>query len=253
MIQKNIKATTIIFLIINLGVAAILGSRMVFVSSVLTAVLIFIIFARKNIKFYINLFLMSLLAVVVSYNLLNILTFMNETLGKIGIKSRNLYMFINQVKGGFENSIVLSGRENIYPVISEYLKENTIFPSGFGVARKLTNEVYYHAHNFLLEIILIFGIIGCLVILVAALLKLKVLIKNIDFSENRIMLHILTVLLISFFFRSLTGTYFMTDGIFLFCLGIFVSVSNKEERILFSSDVIKKHWTKMVKKFSNEK
>ncbi|WP_191560020.1 oligosaccharide repeat unit polymerase [Metabacillus idriensis] len=227
--QKSKNVKMIIYLLVNIGVLAILGSRMVLVASLITIIFTFILFSnKKNIKFYLNLILISIIGLIVSQNLLNILIYLNNTIADFGIRSRNLSMFITQLSGRSDDSIILSGRDNIYPVISQYLFENGIRPSGFSVARKLTNGMYYHSHNFFMELLLIFGLLGVILILITVIVKICILLKVKNMKDNKLMLQFLLIFLVSFLIRSLTGTYFVTDVIFLVCLGIFLSISLKE-------------------------
>ncbi len=147
-------------------------------------------------------------------------------IARFGIRSRNLNLFISQLSGK-DTSEFLSGRDSIYPVVLEYLRGNGAFPSGFGVARKLTNGLYYHSHNFFLEMILILGFLGFAILIGCFFIKMQVLFKNRKHKNNKMMLEFIVILLSSFVVRSLTGTYFVTDVVFLTFLGIMLSIDNK--------------------------
>ncbi|UTT43519.1 O-antigen ligase family protein [Exiguobacterium aurantiacum] len=210
---------------INLIILGILGSRMVFIASILSIFVIFLVFSSKRkLSYYIKIFSVAFASLLVFTNLLSLLTALNVSLTNRGINSRNLSLFIQQLQGTATNDSILSGRQEIYPVVIEYIKENGFFPSGFGVARTLTQGKYYHSHNFLTEMILIFGLIG--LVLVGALIffqiyknknRLKVLSKSTE-------LKVALVLLSSFLFRSITGTHFVTDVIFLISIAILLNL-----------------------------
>ncbi|KGI86327.1 hypothetical protein JY98_08825 [Exiguobacterium mexicanum] len=211
--------------VVNLMILGILGSRMVFVSSILSIFVIFLVFSsKKKLSYYIKLFSVVFASLIVFTNLLGLLNALNVSLMNRGINSRNLSLFIQQLQGTATSDSILSGRQEIYPVVIEYIKENGFFPSGFGVARTLTQGKYYHSHNFITEMILIFGFFG-LVLLGALILfqiyknknRLKILAKSTDMK-------VALVLLSSFLFRSITGTHFVTDVIFLISIAILLSL-----------------------------
>ncbi|MGP4064075.1 O-antigen polymerase [Oceanobacillus sp. M65] len=229
-IKKRRNIVMILYLITNVFVLAILGSRMVLVATVFTSLCTYFLLANKrSIKFYINTIIFFGLGLLISQNLISILIYINDTISSYGLRSRNLSMFIAQLSGSYDDfEMFLSGRDSIYPVVIEYLLEKGVFPSGFGVARNLTNGAYYHSHNFLMELMLIFGLFGFILILGVFGKKLITLFKARYNQENSIMFNLLGVLMVSFLMRSLTGTHFVTDVIFLFCLGVILSIKNSE-------------------------
>ncbi|MBM7606287.1 O-antigen ligase [Metabacillus crassostreae] len=218
------------YLTINILVVAILGSRLVLISSLVTSLFTYLLLSnKKNAKFYFNISLISIIVLLIFQNLIAVLNYINNIILSLGLNSRNLSMFIAQLSGRYDNSTIVSGRDNIYPIIIEYLIDNGFFPSGFGVARTLTNGAYYHAHNFLLELLLIFGFFGLIIILYYFFVKIRILIKFKNFHENRIILDFLLLFLVSYMVRSLMGTYFVKDVIFLIFLAIIFSI--KKEKI----------------------
>lgn len=226
MSSKRKSFIMLLYLSINILVVAILGSRLVLISSLFTSLFTYLLLSnKKSSKFYINVSLISIIGYLIIQNLINVLNFINNIIVNFGLNSRNLSMFIAQLSGRYDNSTIVSGRDNIYPVIIEYLIDNGFFPSGFGVARNLTNGAYYHAHNFLMELLLIFGLFGLILIVYYFILKIRILIKFKNLHENRIMLEFLLLFLVSYLIRSIMGTYFVTDVIFLTFLGIIFSIN----------------------------
>lgn len=224
--KRNI--TLIFIIIINILVLLILGSRMVLIASMVTSIFTFIILSnKKSIKFYFISLVIGTVSIFIINNLMEIMISINNLISGFGLRSRNLNLFISQLEGRLADTAVLSGRDNIYPIVIQFINENGIFPSGFGVVRKLTNGDYYHSHNFFLEMILIFGFTGVLIFLGLFIYKIILLIIKRYSQENPIILTLLPVLLVSFIIRSLTGTFFITDVIFLVCLGIIVSINTK--------------------------
>lgn len=235
--QNNTKRNLIyyiIYLISNLAILGVLGSRMVLIATLLTIIWTFILLAnKKSIKFYISISSLAVTFFFISRYLLEILVFLNTIISEIGVKSRNLSLFITQLKSGFNNSTILSGRDDIYPVVINYLYEHGLFPSGLGMARKLTEGKFYHAHNFLLELLLALGLLGFIFLFGVFIFKLYHLLTAKNNPDIRLTLELLSILLVSFLIRSLTGTYYLTDPIFLISFGIIISIKTRKFNLSF--------------------
>lgn len=222
----------VVYALANLFILTVFGSRMVLITTLLTIVITFFLVSdKKNIRFYINISGVFILSLLFTKNIENILAKLNVTLADYGIRSRNLSLFLSQLNEKNDSTLYLSGRDDIYPIVIEYLRANLFFPSGLGITRTITNNNYYHSHNFFLEILLIFGLFGSLVLISVYFYKFGYLYKYKDYLENRTKLYLLTILSVSFLFRSLTGTYFITDVIFLFCLGTIMSINSRGNMI----------------------
>jgi O-Antigen ligase len=219
------KLPKYLLLFLNLVVVGVLGSRLVFLSSVLSIFLIYFLFVKKkSFKFFFSVISLTSISLIIYLNLIKILIFINSTINEMGLNSRNLTMFIAQLQGRYDDTTIVSGRDNIYPVILEYLKDHWFFPSGFGVARKLTNGAYYHSHNFILELLLIFGGMGLILFILGIIHRIYIV---MSYDVNREKWRILIILFFSFFLRSLMGTHFVSDVIFLMSLGIFFSIKKE--------------------------
>ena len=91
----------------------------------------------------------------------------------VGVKSRTMSLFLNN-KVDYS-----SGREDIYSILLEKIKNNPIIGTGLGGDRLIIGG---YAHNFLLEIITNFGIfIGGIL----ATLMFLFLIKSLLISDKR--------------------------------------------------------------------
>lgn len=220
-INKNNKLW--IFILINLSVIGILGSRMTFLASILTLFIAYLVFSpKKNFIYYAKIILTFLLAGIIYLNLLNILNSINLFLLNRGISSRNLTLFIQQINGSASSDSILSGRQEIYPVVLSYIKERGFFPSGFGMARFLTEGKYYHSHNFLTELILIFGIFGLIILLTLTVVRIFEIKKNKYGYTESINYKLSFLIFISFLLRSITGTHFVSDVMFLISIALFL-------------------------------
>src|SRR5699024_8868429 len=127
--------------------------------------------------------------------------------------------------------LYLSGRENIYSEVENYLSENGLFPSGISMARYLTNGQYYHSHSFYLETLLVFGYIITYILILVLIMRFIYIFKSEKSKDDIYKIEILVLLLISFIVRSITGTYFISDILFLTGLSIVVSKINKPKKV----------------------
>lgn len=237
--KKTIKSPLFIYILLNMIILMIFGSRMILVATIFTTLVTYLMISNKrSLKYYVKIIVVSFLLIFIGRNLVSILTIINESLQNYGIQSRNISMFIMQLTDKYEDtSEFLSGRDSIYPVILEYLSNNWHLPSGFSMARKLTNGVYYHSHNFVLELLLIFGGFITLFIIGVFFYKVFLIVKNRNQSENKLILYFFSIVLISFLVRSLTGTHFVNDVVFQLCLAILISVRRiKSDKVSYEQN-----------------
>lgn len=219
----------LMLLIFNMIVLVFFGSRMVFFATFITIILAYLFSKdKKKLGFYFSLSLISAISLYIYNNLLNILIQFNSILASHNINSRNLFLFITQLKSSSDQTVILSGRDEIYPVVLEYISQHPLMPSGLGMGRVLTGGKYYHSHNFLLEISLIFGVVLASIIL---LLIVILIIKNIKNIKKYYNLSLFLMLLVSFAIRSLTGTHFVNDVIFMILFSILCFPKGKQTKI----------------------
>lgn len=223
-LRKSKKVGYILAIIINFVFLAIFGSRMILLASFI-CFFVGILFLKKSLKFYSIFGAFIAMGWIIYTNFLSILIYINSIIQSKGLSSRNLNLFIMQFSNKQSNSdAVLSGRDSIYPIVLNYLSENGLFPSGLGMTRVLTNESFYHSHNFFLEISLIFGFIFSFLLLNYFVVKF---IKLLD-SEFK---YIIILLVISFLIRSTTGTYFIIDMPFMVIVSILIGYSRNSWRV----------------------
>lgn len=225
------------FLIIYNTIGLLLwGSRLVLLSTAITSVLIILILIKerlhiKIIKIVATIFLVGMLYV----NLPTILVAISDVLGIFDIESRNITLLMQQVEGGLE--AVIGSRQEFYPQMFEFMRSSYGVPKGFGVIRSMTNGEYYHAHNFIIQFILTFGLVSLLVFLIFIIIYYIWTGRRSYYSDSK--RYILFITILSFFLRSIAGTNFYNDYIFYIFVGI-----------LFSSNVIENKNMQLRQKFS---
>ncbi|QIH75556.1 hypothetical protein GTN31_04245 [Macrococcoides canis] len=229
-IQNKLKPISFILLVTNVFVGLLLGSRMVSIASLILLVIGIGLVYRDNKlknKFWYAFVVFSVY--IIYSNIINILNYISGILEIYGINSRNITLFKQQISNVIQNSSndsqVYSGRESIYPRIIEFLKEDGLLPNGLSMGRILTNNMFYHSHNFVLEILLIFGLILGILILIIFIARIAYVFLNLKTSIKFLIL----LLCISFFIRSMTGTYFIKDYFFWAFLALILFF--KEENI----------------------
>jgi len=127
-------------------------------------------FTYKNVVLYMLSFSFILSAIIFFKKIIEMIyaIFLN-----VGVKSRTMSLFLNN-KVDYS-----SGREDIYSILLEKIKNNPIIGTGLGGDRLIIGG---YAHNFLLEIITNFGIfIGGIL----ATLMFLFLIKSLLISDKR--------------------------------------------------------------------
>lgn len=218
-IKRSNVPTSYIMMGLAIIIGLIYGSRTVILAGVACYIVSLFFYSGKN-KLQYNLFVISILGVflIIITNIKSIVRLLAFQLASVGINSRNIVLLANMLESGSIDT-VSSGRENIYPIVIEYIRNNPLFPSGFGVSRFLTNGTYYHSHNFLLEIFLILGVpLG-----IFFLLWILTRIFRLYYQNNEIVFKIVIIFSISYFVRGIFGTHLISDQIFLLVLGLLIS------------------------------
>lgn len=217
-IYQNNRRVSGLIIIINLIACLIFGSRTVALASAVCFFISLLFQPNKNRNWHnIKVSMLIVFVIYIFGKLKEIVDWLILQLASEGINSRNLSLLSMQLTQE-TNDGILSGRDAIYPVIIAYLKNNPIIPSGLGATRVLTNNMYYHSHNFLLEIMLIFGIPLALILMSIFIIYLYSSQKRLSTNTFRIVI----ILLISFFIRGTFGTHFISDPIFLLTFSIVI-------------------------------
>ena len=221
------------FFLIGYNAVALLlwGSRLVLLSTAITSLLIILFLTKeklhiKILKFILVIFIVGMLFV----NLSTILVAINSVLKAVGIDSRNITLLMKQLEGGID--AVIGDRQDFYPQMLEYVKQSLGVPRGFGVIRSMTDGVYYHAHNFIIQFVLTFGLGSLLAFLTYTFIYYIQAGRRSVFADSK--RYLLFIGITSFFFRSIAGTNFYNDYIFYIIVGILFSsnvIENKNKQI----------------------
>lgn len=233
--NKLLLNYTVIF--INLLAGFVFGSRTVILASILIVIIMTLLKNNSNILVLIGkITIMTTVSTFIVINIDDILLKITQILTKYNINSRNISLlrtFLNNPN----QADLLSGRDSIYPIVSKYLAENGFFPHGFGMGRVLTNNQFYHTHNFFTEISLILGFPFAIIFIL--FLLYQVLYKTKKLGDS--IYYFCVMFVISFAVRSIFGTHFITDQFFLIIMGISVFLYKNENSTRNLNDLINKN------------
>lgn len=125
---------------------------------ILVFILYLLLFSSNNSK-KLSKFIIIIILFLAMFFYVPILNFSSKVLNEFGIRSRTIDLIVN-------NDIYhSSGRELIYSVITDRIKENPFVIRGISSETKITYKNQY-AHNMYLEILYQFGIIPGLIFLI---------------------------------------------------------------------------------------
>lgn len=120
---------------------------------------------KRDRRSIIKWLLLSVLAVVLYFQIENILLFMqSHILAPLGISSRSITKYIQLLSSEtMDMSVISVGRVNTSVAAEEFFKSNPIFGIGIGTFRVETGHAY--THNFVTDALTTFGLIGGMPIL----------------------------------------------------------------------------------------
>lgn len=212
------KKMPIIVVLFNILATAVLGGRMAAVVCVAMLILAFLFssnisFLRKTLFVTVFVVLMCILI----KNLNAILLWLSKLSNDYGIRSRSVTLLIEQLSSG---KLYTTNRESIYTLVIDYIKNRAALPGGFGVALYLTSGEYYYVHNFILQMLVVFGAFGSVAILIVMIMKFYKFRFTIPKSAYKLLVFmLLTYLLIGFTGSSFFIHYLATIFIALFFFG----------------------------------
>lgn len=224
-VKKDRKRLTLFLLFVNTLFSLLIGSRLIAISSVLSIFIMIIFFEpKKDYHYYIRIILLLISTITFIFYLENILLYVLRLASAYNIRLRNISLLIDQISN-IDNKIYLSGREEIYRQLFDYIKKRFAMPGGVAVTRVVTNGEYYHAHNIILEFLLVFGLLGS--VLIALYYGIRIYKLRMSRQYNETKYTIMIIILISYLIRAIGGTYFLEDSMFIISSAILITSNNK--------------------------
>lgn len=214
----NVKKKTNLFLmIVCLTLITFFANR----SSLLICLIILILFEFRSFKNrnvllnYLKSIAYIFLAVVFVLKLENIVYWLRDILQEIGINSYVLTKLVFAFRSGLDES--LSGRDTLAMQTIELITAKNFMPNGIGYFQHVTGIVY--PHNFILEILVIFGWIGILVLLVIFVLSIF---KYVSLKEQNQKVIIFVLFVYVFVRLSFSGSFWSEEQ-FWILVGLFLT------------------------------
>lgn len=209
------KKWAILISLLNIVITAALGGRMAAIASAMMLIIANLFSSSISlIKKIIFIAITVALGFWFINNLYDILIWMSKFLENYGIRSRSVMLMLQQLK---TKELYTTNRDVIYSLTTDYIKERSGLPGGFGVALNLTKGKYYYVHNYFLQMFIIFGVFGTLIIFASLVLGFYYMRRL-----NRNLYRLLIFMYISYLAIGMTGSsifihYLSTIFISLFC------------------------------------
>ncbi len=212
------KKVSVIIALLNILATAALGGRMAAVVCIVMLVLAYLF--SINISFLKKLFFI-IVAFVATYllieNLRDILLWLSSFLDNYGMRSRSITLLIEQLSS---RELYTTNRDAIYSLVINYIEERSALPGGFGVALYLTSGKYYYVHNVLLQLLVVFGAPGTILIVAIIMVRFYDLRLVISQRAYKLLVYMLVIyLIIGFTGSSFFIHYLATIFIALFFFG----------------------------------
>lgn len=218
----NKKITNIILSVYSFCLLITFGNRGALVTS---AVIVIIVGFTKMSPRGKKILFGSIVGVLVLYwtSLLGVIVkSLNLFLNSIGIKSYAIWKISIQLENGISR-LSTSGRNELYSEAFDLIKSAQFMPKGIGFYQSVTGHIY--PHNFLLELLIIFGFLS-----IPILIGFIILLINFYFDKDNCILkkEIMTLLLTITFTRLSLSSSFLIEITFWIILGLLYS--NKVEK-----------------------
>lgn len=212
----------LVWILPNIIMHVLFGSRMVLLATLVVYLYLYFnkINKNKGLKKHIQIIILLSTLLLIYLNFMNILDRLSVFLTKNNLNSRNINLLKAYFSGASFDEIA-SGRDYIYLEAIKNIKKSLILPQGISRMRIISQGVFFHAHNAVLEIMLTFGTVLSIVILI--IFVIKFLIFKEKNNKKQFLYNFYILILLSFLVRSITGTYLFTDSFFWILFSFYIS------------------------------
>ncbi len=224
MVKKKIS---VVLAIINFFIILFFGGRMAAFSAAFSIFIAYMFsMSVKPLKKYCFLSFLLLFSVIILNNLDVILQGLEVFLKRYNLHSRTLALLLEQI-GKNGTGIYMTGRNNVYDETLLYIKDRLGLPGGFGVNLHISSGKFYHPHNLFLQLTLIFGIVGGILVLILMFFQLIKIKKNKEIFEYKFTLF----LVVEYLIFSLTGGSILNNFIAIIGIGMIFFYQGRETYI----------------------
>ena len=227
--ERENKAKNCLGIAINILITLLLGGRMACAAEVIILIWGFLMFTKMSWTKLLTCGASLLGTWILFSNFAFLLLHLRKYMSVLGLNSRTLYLLSLQLEWDtLFAGVHLSHRDYVYSVACEFIKNNYGLPGGFGVIRHLTDGKFYMAHNLFLEIMIIFGFIGGIILIEAIVYKFFTFHKLYSHSSFSFLL----MLGIFYLIYSCTGQSILSSPYALFFLAFLFCGKEKTNKHL---------------------
>jgi len=225
------KKVSFLFAVLNCLIILAFGGRMAgFVAALAIFLGYMLSTSVRLIKKVFIIFLMGSIGILIISNLYIILQYVQKLLMIFNLNSRSISLLIEQVSNG--TGIYMTRRNVIYEEIVQYIKNRVGLPGGFGVSLYVSNGQFYHPHNLALQLAVMFGIVGEVIIVVLIFWRLSKIKRNYQLFEYQFTL----LILIEYLVLSLTGGSILNNFIAIIGIGMLFFYKGTHSQLPGSGD-----------------
>lgn len=145
------------------------GGRSFALALGVATLVLWVFLGEKSFGKLFRFFLVGGVLCAVYFNLETMLAMSQQVLSEWGISSRNLTLLIGQLNS---SGLYLANRDIVYEISMDIIVGRGGTPAGFGAIPAATNGAYYHPHNIVFQLILLFGYVGAFLFALLAGIRL---------------------------------------------------------------------------------
>lgn len=213
---------------INFLITLLFGGRMAAFASAFSIFLAYMIsISVKTIKKVLIIVIIGASGILILNHMNIVLQYVQVILSKYNLNSRSFSLLVEQIRSG-GTGIYLTRRDVIYDEIIDYIKDRRGLPGGFGVSLNLSNGQFYHPHNLFLQLAVMFGVVGGILLLVLIAYRVfKIKNNSLPFEYQFTLLVLVDYLVISF-----TGGSILNNFVAILGIGMVFFYRNERKKIL---------------------
>ena len=220
------KKTGFILASINFIIILLFGGRMAAFAAAFSIFLAFMISSSvKNLTKWLFIATIGVVGTIIINNLNFVLQYVQALLNKYNLNSRSLSLVLEQMRTG-GTGLYLTRRDIIYDEILNYINERSGLPGGFGVSLNISNGQFYHPHNLFLQLSVMFGVLGCVLVLLLVLYRVIKIKHTSSLYEYQYTL----LLLIDYLVISFTGGSILNNFVAILGIGMVFFYKNDQQK-----------------------
>lgn len=225
--SKRFKILNLILVLITFMLIFIEGNR----SSSIICVFIIVYYQIVKIKEENQIWGLLRIGMILSisyiliYNVEEILIYIQNELIKRGMYSYSITKFNSMMTGSIDDLFL--GRTELYDAAINIVYSSNFMPRGVGYFEYITGFVY--PHNVLLELFITFGVLSIPIII----LFLFYFTKKVKIIEDKILVHIIFILIIFSITRLSFSSMFWNDIPLWVCIGFLINQNRKKIIVKF--------------------